>query len=216
MDESTDPPVHGFLHLPARSSNRGLVLTHGAGSNAQAPFLIALANALAESGWIVLRCDLPYRQKRSFGPPRPGDSARDREGLASAVERLKERVAGTVCMGGHSYGGRQCSMLAADFPGLADGLLLSSYPLHPPSNPTRVRTEHLPRINVPALFVHGTRDPFASSQEIEAARRLIPAQTRIISVEGVGHDLGFSRKVAPQAKNLPALIVEEVHSLFRG
>lgn len=119
-------------------------------------------------------------------------------------------------MGGHSYGGRQCSMLAAERPGLADGLLLSSYPLHPPSNPTRMRTEHLPRINVPALFVHGTRDPFASSQEIEAARRLIPAQTRIISVEGVGHDLGFSRKVAPQAKNLPALIVEEVQSLFRG
>jgi len=162
IDDSTDPPVRGFLHLPSRASVRGLVLTHGAGSNAQAPFLIALANALAESGWVVLRCDLPYRQKRSFGPPRPGDAARDREGLARAVERFKERVAGRLYMGGHSYGGRQCSLLAAELPDLAAGLLLSSYPLHPPSNPTRMRTEHLPRIKVPTLFVHGTRDPFAS------------------------------------------------------
>lgn len=93
-------------------------------------------------------------------------------------------------------------MLVAETPELVAGLLLSSYPLHPPSNPARMRTEHLPKVNIPTLFVHGTRDPFGSIEQIEAARHLLPAKTQLLIVEGVGHDLGFSRKIAPNAKEL--------------
>ncbi len=206
-DSSLDPPVRGLLHTPRVPSSAVLVLTHGAGSNANAPFLIALAEAFAEAGMVVLRCDLPYRQLRSFGPPRPGDATRDREGLLNAVAAMKKQFSGAVYLGGHSYGGRQSSMLVAANPELVAGLLLTSYPLHPPSNPTRMRTEHLPRVEVPTLFVHGTRDPFGTIEQIEAARRLIPAPTQFMTVEGVGHDLGFARKIADTAKDLPGRVV---------
>ena len=190
-------------------------MTHGAGSNANAPWLVALANAFAEQGIAVLRCDLPFRQLRSFGPPRPGDAARDRGGLVNAVEAMNKKFSGDVYLGGHSYGGRQGSMVAAENPELVSGLLLSSYPLHPPSNPARMRTEHLPDIKVPTLFVQGTRDPFGSIEQIEAARRLIPAKTHVFIVEGVGHDLGFTKKVSPAARKLPTDVAEQFQKFFR-
>src|SRR5271170_1540999 len=186
-DVSVDPPVRGFLHRPESPQN-GFVLTHGAGSNSRAPLLVALAEALAGAGFAVLRCDLPYRQARSFGPPRPGDAVRDRLGLQNAVNGLKKIVPGRIFLGGHSYGGRQASMLLAEQPELVEGLLLCSYPLHPPGKPDRLRTQHLPALKVPVLFVQGTKDPFGTIEELEAARKLIPAKTALLKVEGAGHD----------------------------
>jgi len=193
-NESVDPPVRGFLHRSHAPSKGGLVLTHGAGGNAQGPMLIAFANAFAEAGFNVLRCDLPYRQRRSYGPPGPGDAARDRAGLKHAVGAMRKLTEGRVFLGGHSYGGRQATMLCADEPLLVNGLLLSSYPLHPPGKPTQLRVEHFHRLNVPGLFVQGTRDAFAAIDEITSALRLIPAKTELLVVEGVGHDLGFRAK----------------------
>ena len=139
-DVSVDPFVRGLLHRPANPNGDGLVLTHGAGSNCQAPLLIALAETFAEAGFIVLRCDLPYRQDRPYGPPGPGDGKRDRAGLKNAIAVLKNPASGRIFLGGHSYGGRQASMLCAETAEkspeeaakLAAGLLLLSYPLHPP------------------------------------------------------------------------------------
>ena len=98
---SVDPFVRGLLHRPANPNGIGLVLTHGAGSNCQAPLLIALAESFAESGFTVLRCDLPYRQDRPFGPPGPGDANRDRAGLSNAVGALKN-LTSRIFLGGHS------------------------------------------------------------------------------------------------------------------
>ena len=89
------------------------MLTHGAGGNANAPLLLALAEGFAAGGLTVLRYDLPYRQERPTGPPRPGGAAKDREGLRSAVASIRASVTGHVFLGGQSYGGRQASMLAA-------------------------------------------------------------------------------------------------------
>ena len=77
---------------------------------------------------------------------------------------------------------------------IADGLLLLSYPLHPPGRPDQLRTQHLPNVHAPTLFVHGTRDPFGSIEEIESSRKLIPVKTQLLTVEGAGHDLGFKGK----------------------
>lgn len=146
-------------------------------------------------GVTVLRCDLPFRQARPFGPPRPGDAERDRDGLRNAVAALRKLGCGRIFLGGHSYGGRQATMLCAAEPGLVAGLLLLSYPLHPPRKPAQLRVQHLPGLRVPALFVHGTRDPFGSVEEMEAAVKMIPAKTRLLIVDGAGHDLGFKGKV---------------------
>jgi len=194
--------VRGFLHRPASPNGEGLVLAHGAGSNANAPLLVAVAEVMAARGMMVLRCDLPYRQARPGGPPGPGDAARDRAGLRNAVEAMRSVLAdiggtgtGRVFLGGHSYGGRQASMLCAEERGLVAGLVLMSYPLHPPRKPEQLRVQHLPKLETPALFVSGSRDPFGTVEELEEALRLIPAQTKLVVVEGAGHDLIIKKKL---------------------
>jgi uncharacterized protein len=210
-DNAADPKVRGYLHLPATPNNDGLVLTHGAGSNAQAPLLIALAETFCAAGFTVLRCDLPYRQSRSFGPPGPGDAARDRAGLKNALAAMN-KFSARLFLGGHSYGGRQSSMLAAEDPGLVAALLLLSYPLHPPRKPEQQRTQHLPDLRTPALFVSGTRDPFGSIAELEHALKMIPAKTKLLPIEGAGHDLGFKGK--SKQEELPRLIFSEFAQFF--
>jgi predicted alpha/beta-hydrolase family hydrolase len=184
----SDPPVRGVLHRAADGSD-AIVLTHGAGSNADAPLLRALARAFAAGGMTVLRCDLPFRQARASGPPSPAGAERDRRGLAAALAAMAARGVRRCFLGGHSYGGRQASMLIADAPSVARGLLLLSYPLHPPGKPERRRIEHLPRLRVPTLFVHGARDPFGTEEEIEAARALIPATTSLMMLPRAAHAL---------------------------
>lgn len=153
------------------------------------PLLVLLAEAFAAAGLNVLRCDLPFRQKRPKGPPSPSGAKRDQEGLRRAVEMMRARSGGRVFLGGQSYGGRQASLLAAAEPELVDGLLLLSYPLHPPGRPTQLRTAHFAEIRTSALFVHGTADPFASSPELGAAVKLIPAATKVIEFADAGHSL---------------------------
>jgi predicted alpha/beta-hydrolase family hydrolase len=185
--------VSGFLHSPSGDGDQGLVLTHGAGGNCRAPLLVAAAEAFSAAGLAVLRCDLPFRQRRPSGPPSPAGAAADRAGLKDAVVALRDVVPGQVFLGGQSYGGRQATLLAADEPDLVSALLLFSYPLHPPGKPDRLRTEHFPRLHVPALFVQGTADPFGSIAELHAAIPVIPATTRILPIEGAGHDLRRGR-----------------------
>ena len=219
-DVSVEPFVRGLLHRPAKPNGNGLVLTHGAGSNCQAPLLIALANSFSEAGLVVLRCDLPYRQDRPYGPPGPGDAKRDRAGLSNALAALKAQVSGRLFLGGHSYGGRQASMLCAELaeksadtaPPDPAGLLLLSYPLHPPRKPEQLRTQHFFHLHTPALFVEGTRDPFGSIAEIEQSLKLIPAKTKLVTVEGAGHDLGFKGKAV--RGELTAEVLREFQSFF--
>ena len=167
-----------------------LLLTHGAGSNRNAPLLVALAAAFSEKDTEVVRYDLPFRQERPHGPPRPGDAARDREGLRGELLRIRETKPEHLWLGGHSYGGRQASILAAEEPGLIHALLLLSYPLHPPRKPDQLRTAHFSRLRTPAMFVHGSRDPFGSLDELKSAMALIPAPIKLLEIDGVGHDLG--------------------------
>jgi uncharacterized protein len=226
-DHTVEPHIVGFLHAPENPNSNGLVLTHGAGGNAQAPLLRALADAFANEGFTVLRCNLPYRQTRPLGPPGPGDAARDRAGLKNAIAAIKTTVGAPLLpevgrsgdfspdkheearlfLGGHSYGGRQSSMLCAEEPDLVAGLLLLSYPLHPPRRPEQQRTQHLPDLRTATLFVQGTRDPFGSIEEVERAIKMIPAKTKLLTVEGAGHDLGFKGKA--NQRELPNHIYSE-------
>jgi uncharacterized protein len=202
--------VRGFLQQPERTNDDALLLTHGAGANCQSKLLVEMANALVASGFIVLRFDLPFRQERPHGPPSFGGAARDREGIRRAVGVMKEKVRGRIFVGGHSYGGRQATMLLAEEPQLADGLLLLSYPLHPPRKADQLRTSHFPKLTKPAFFVHGTRDPFGSIAEMEAALQLIPAPHKLLEIDGAGHEL-----LGKSASNeLPARIANEFQTFL--
>jgi predicted alpha/beta-hydrolase family hydrolase len=94
-----------------------------------------------------------------------------------------------VVLGGHSYGGRQASMLAGEDATVADALLLLSYPLHVPDKPAQLRTEHFPALRTPSLFVHGTKDPFGTPDEMRNALSLISARKELMLIDGAAHDL---------------------------
>jgi len=189
-ERDAESTVRGILHRPRLPTGDGVVLAHGAGSNCESPVLRAVASAFAARGIAALRIDLPFRQARPKGPPAPAWAARDRDGLRRALAALARRCPGRLMLGGHSYGGRQASMLLADAPALARGLMLLAYPLHPPGRPERRRTEHLITLRTPTVFVHGTRDPFGLPDELDEARGLMPRPTRLITVRDAGHDLG--------------------------
>lgn len=210
-DRSADPAVRGFLHRPASPSGDGLVLTHGAGGNAHGTLITELAETFCAAGFFVLRCDLPFRQARAFGPPRPGDAVQDRVGLRNAAAALGKLATKRIFLSGHSYGGRQASMLVAEDPQVAQGLLLTSYPLHPPGKPEQLRTQHLPGIRVATLVVQGDRDPFGSTAEITQAVKLIPGKTALMTVEGAGHDLGFRGKT--RRDELPESVLKAFQTL---
>jgi len=189
------------LRTPKQPNGDAFALTHGAGSNCNAPLLQILTRAFAEEGYTVLRYDLPFRQQRPKGPPFPAAAARDREGVGLAVAALRGLAPGRIFAGGHSYGGRQTAMAAAERAELADALLLLSYPLHPPNRPEQKRTSFFPDLRTPALFVHGTSDGFATLEELRCAMELIPARTGLLPVEGAGHDLKRSGDLAAQVLN---------------
>ena len=185
--------VRGFLHRPDAGTGRSLVLTHGAGGDCDTPLLRAIADAFAAAGLIVLRFDLAFRQRKPSGPPSPSGAAADRDSIKAAAAVVRSLAPGPLFVGGQSYGGRQGSMLAAEEPQLAAALLLTSYPLHPPGQPAQLRTAHFPKLRTRCVFVHGTADPFASSEELATAVALIPGSTQILSIEGAGHDLKRGR-----------------------
>ncbi|MGW9263341.1 alpha/beta hydrolase family protein [Gordonia terrae] len=191
--ESDD--VAAEVHRPGTPGRATFVLAHGAGGNRDAVILRALADELCDRGFVVARIDLPYRRRRPKGPPSPSTSPADRDGIRAACAMFRGESDGPLFVGGHSYGGRQASMAVADDGrALADGLLLTSYPLHPPGKPDRLRTEHLPSITVPTLVVHGSTDPFGTTDEMSRAIALIDAPTHIVELEKVGHDLNPKRK----------------------
>lgn len=211
LDQGPDQPtVRGFIHRPENRTGAGLVLTHSAGGNCNSPLLIGLAERLCEAGLVVLRCDLPFRQSRPHGPPM-GSAEKDQAGLHRAVQVLRRQINGQVFLGGHSYGGRMATMLCAREPSSADGLLLLSYPLHPPRKPEQLRTAHFPRLQTRALFVHGTRDPFGSIEEMKSALALIPAETRLLPIEGAGHEL-LAKK---NREDVVTTVAAQVSEFFR-
>jgi predicted alpha/beta-hydrolase family hydrolase len=190
MNEPFDSDgVRGVLHRPEQANGDAIALTHGAGSNSNAPLLVRLAGEFANRGYLVLRYDLPFRQMRPSGSPFPAGAARDREGVAQAVAALGKLALGRTFAAGHSYGGRQSAMAAAERPEMAAGLLLLSYPLHPPQRPDQKRTSYFPDLRTPALFVHGTKDPFGTLAELREAMTLIPARTNLLVVDRAAHDL---------------------------
>ncbi|HWF68508.1 MAG TPA: alpha/beta family hydrolase [Mycobacterium sp.] len=185
--------IAGIAHEPERDPPGGpkgiVVLTHGAGGSRESALLQRLCDEWARRGWLAVRYNLPYRRRRPKGPP-SGSAATDRAGIVEAIAVCRGLADGPLIAGGHSYGGRQTSMVIAEGAQPVDVLTLFSYPVHPPGKPERARTEHLPGITVPTVFTHGTSDPFGTLDEVRAAAALIAAPAEIVEITGARHDLG--------------------------
>jgi uncharacterized protein len=163
-----------------------LLLAPGAGSDRNHSCLVAIEQAVKPLP--VERMDFPYRKAGRKPPDRAPVLLAAVVAEAEALVQRAKKKPGTLLLGGRSMGGRICSMAVAD--GLpAAGLVLISYPLHPPGKPDKLRTEHLPRLQVPCLFVHGTKDPFGTPEELQQATATIPGKVTHMWIEGRGHDL---------------------------
>jgi predicted alpha/beta-hydrolase family hydrolase len=166
------------------SATLGLLLAPGAGADRSHSTLVAIDHAATEAGFPVVRMDFPYRKAGRKAPDRGPVLVRavveEAIGLSARVERL--------VLGGRSMGGRMCSMAVAEGVAAA-GLVLISYPLHPPGRPDRLRSEHFPRLEVPCLFVSGTRDAFAAPEELQTATEAIPGLVTHRWIEGRDHAL---------------------------
>jgi uncharacterized protein len=180
--------IAGVAHRPEGTVSGVVVLTHGAGGSRESPLLQQVCDEWARRGWLAVRYNLPYRRRRPTGPP-SGSAATDRAGIVEAIMVCRDLADGPLIAGGHSYGGRQTSMVVASGEAAVDVLTLFSYPLHPPGKPERPRTEHLPEITVPTVFTHGTSDPFGTPSEVRDAAAMIAAPTEVVEIAGARHDL---------------------------
>jgi predicted alpha/beta-hydrolase family hydrolase len=185
--------IAGVAHEPVADAvgrPKGVVvLTHGAGGSRDSPLLQQVCDEWAQRGWLAVRYNLPYRRRRTKGPP-SGSAATDRAGIVEAIGVCRGLADGPLIAGGHSYGGRQTSMVVAADEAPVDALTLFSYPVHPPGKPERARTEHLPGIAVPTVFTYGTSDPFGTPAEVRDAAALIPGPVELVEITGARHDLG--------------------------
>ena len=177
------PPATPPARRPRKK--RAVLLTPGAGGDRTHHTLVAIEAALSPVP--VTRMDFDYRKEGRRAPDRAPK-------LLDALHRELDLLLTTtttpkrnVVLGGRSMGGRMCSLAAADGPPAA-GLILLSYPLHPPGKPDKLRTEHFPRLDLPVLFVSGTRDPFGSPDEFAAATSAIPGPVTTVWLDRQGHD----------------------------
>ena len=180
-----DREVSGLRVLPENQAPAcTLVYAPGAGSNLQDPFGKYLAERLGGAGITTVRFQFPYMEEAKRRPDSPGLL----EETWIEVLRITQPINGRLVVGGRSMGGRIASQVVAQ--GMdVDALALFAYPLHPPSNPDKRRDGHLPKISVPTLFCSGTRDTFASAEELAEAASKVPEAT-VHHLNGADH--GFA------------------------
>ena len=170
-----------------------MVLTHGAGGSRESLLLQKVCDEWARRGWLAVRYNLPFRRRRPKGPP-SGSGTADRAGIVEAITLCRNLADGPLIAGGHSYGGRQTSMVVAALGKMqrpiVDVLTLFSYPVHPPGKPERARTEHLPDITVPDRVHPRNIRPIRTPEEVRNAAALIAARTAVVEITGARHDLG--------------------------
>jgi uncharacterized protein len=199
--------IAGIAHEPKGTPKGVAALTHGAGGSRESILLQEICDEWARRGWLAVRYNLPYRRRRPTGPP-SGSAATDRAGIVEAIALCRALAGGPLIAGGHSYGGRQTSMVVASEQVPVDALTLFSYPVHPPGKPERARIEHLPDIKVPTVFAHGTSDPFGTPEELREAAALITGTTAVVEIAGARHDL------RSKTLNVPALAVDAALQLL--
>ena len=164
------------------------VYAPGAGSNLRDPFGQRLAERLPEAGISLVRFQFPYQEAGSRRPDSPATLLATWRAVLEACAAGTSTAGTRIAIGGRSMGGRIASVLASEGAAV-DALVLFAYPLHPPGRPDQPRTAHLPVIACPTLFCSGTRDPFASPEELAAAAALVP-DPRVHLLDGADH--GFA------------------------
>jgi len=178
-----------------------LILGHGAGSDQSSGFMKLFASGLSDRGFNVMTFNFVYTEQRRSVPDQKAKLEACFRAVIEAALRNTKIKGNRLLIGGKSMGGRIASQVAAAACEQADplskeiaGLVFLGYPLHPPGNPTKLRTEHLPHIKMPMLFVQGTRDSLGSSDEIAAIIKSLKLPAQIYVIEGGDHSFKAPKK----------------------
>jgi predicted alpha/beta-hydrolase family hydrolase len=204
---------------PAAGARAGIcvILGHGAGSNQSNPAIVRFAGALAARGFDAVTFNFLYSERRR-GLPDP--NAKLELCWRKMMQAFRDGVliaqGAALVIGGRSMGGRIASQVVAADPAGIAGLLLLGYPLHPPGQPQKLRTRHLPGIRIPTLFVQGARDAFGTPDELSPVIRGIEGPARLFVVEGADHSLKVPKKAPLSQEQVDKLVLDTVEPWLRG
>ncbi len=193
---------------PRGGPRRTLVLAHGAGAPQTHPWMVAMARALAAGGLEVVTFNFLYTEARRRAPDR--NEVLEATWRAALAE-VRARGAARPFIGGKSMGGRIATQIAAHPDVEVAGLVLLGYPLHPPGQPQKLRTGHLPQVRAPMLFVQGSRDAFGTPEELEPWLKGRARGTRLFVVEGGDHSFAVPRGKG----DLPSTMARVAHEVER-
>ena len=192
--------VSAALYFSSKPHRCGvtLLLGHGAGANQLSGFMRLFAAGLAERGVDVVTFNFLYmEQGRKIPDPAPRLESCYRA-VIDAMVKNKKLKANRLVIGGKSMGGRIASQVAASHPENIDGLVFLGYPLHPPGRPDKLRSEHLPKIKAPMLFVQGSRDAFGTKPEMQTIIKELKLSAELYSIEGGDHSFKVPKSLGSQ------------------
>jgi predicted alpha/beta-hydrolase family hydrolase len=212
--------VTATLYASARNhqSDIAVILAHGAGANQTSTFMVDFAQALADRGFDTITFNFLYSEAGK-GPPDRNDrlEACYRAVISAFHAGLIAENAGQkkLVIGGKSMGGRIASqVLAANAESIA-GLVLLGYPLHPPGRPDKLRSKHLPKITVPMLFVQGSRDSFATPEELRPILKQLKASAELYVVDGGDHSFKVPKRGAPPQAAVYEAVLDKIEEWLR-
>jgi predicted alpha/beta-hydrolase family hydrolase len=207
--------VTALTYAAAEKKTSRLILAHGAGANQSHPFMVRVASGLAARGVETMTFNFSYTEEGRRAPdPAPKLEACFRDVIAAVRRRTPDR--GPLCLGGKSMGGRIASHLAAQGePGIM-GLVFLGYPLHPPGKPEKPRSEHLVRIDVPMLFVQGTRDPFGTPLELRPVLERLRPRVEVFPIELGDHSFRVPKRSGQTEDQVMTSILDRVAEFCRG
>lgn len=204
-----DTQVGAVLHLPQKDTGVAMTLAPGAGTTMENPFLVSVAEALADRGHAVMRFNFVYHE---LGQKRPDPKKKLLDTTRAAADFLKTQCPGKkIVLAGKSMGGRMASMAVAEGY-TSNGLLFLGYPLHPPGKPEKMRDGHLKLIRCPMFFVQGTRDPLCDLELLLPVISSLGALAKVHKIEGGDH----SFEVRKKDKRTPESVLTEIIDAIDG
>jgi hypothetical protein len=202
--------VTALLYAARKNDRLGItiILGHGAGANQLSPAMRLFASGLAERGFDAMTFNFLYMEQGRRVPDPKAKLESCYRAVIDAARSHKKLKSNRVVIGGKSMGGRIASQVAASEESAANiaGLVFLGYPLHPPGKPDQLRTEHLPFVRPPMLFIQGSRDAFGTTDEIRGIIKKLRLTAKVYEIAGGDHSL----KVPKSSGHAQAEVYESV------
>jgi predicted alpha/beta-hydrolase family hydrolase len=219
MTEQLRVEINEYQHVtallyPAKKKGRAgitLILGHGAGSGQMSGFMVSFATELASRGIDAVTFNFSYTEHGRHYPDTGDKLEACYLAVIETVRNHKKLKRNKLAIGGKSMGGRISSQVAASG-GAGDlaGLVFLGYPLHPPGNPEKLRSKHLPDIKAPMLFVQGSRDSFGTPDELRPIIKKLKTPAELYVVEGGDHSFKVPKSAGVTQEEVYGAVLDEI------